>query len=217
MREHNLNYPSNIEFEFGKINPSLDGRGMGRVVPLTKQTHSTKIHFLDSVDPDHTYIGDAFFTSTPGIVCLVRTADCLPILVYDNVKMIVGAVHCGWRGTAAHIIKKSISFLKEKGSRPEDIVALLGPHIRQDCYQVGEDLIEEFEKNGWDISKIIKEKEDKMYLSLTKAALIELNESGVKQDNIRVIKECTFCNKEYNSYRRNPENKERNINYIVRR
>ncbi len=89
--------------------------------------------------------GDALATRARGILLTVQTADCSPILLADTRKRVAAAIHAGWRGTAARIAQKTIGDLRlHFGTRPEDVVAAIGPTIKGCCYEVGPDVAHEF-------------------------------------------------------------------------
>lgn len=89
--------------------------------------------------------GDALFTREPGFLLAVQTADCIPILLADTRLHAVAAIHAGWRGTLRRIAAKTLGRMQmEFGTRPEDVVAALGPGIGRCCYEVGEDVAREF-------------------------------------------------------------------------
>ncbi len=124
-------------------------RGIGAadaaVWPLLtlKQIHSALIHSVDGMPHPHT--GDALLTSEPGIVLAVRTADCLPVLVAERNGAVVGAIHAGWRGTLARITEKTIGAMRMRyGIDARDLVAAIGPGIHRCCYEVGEEVRDQF-------------------------------------------------------------------------
>jgi purine-nucleoside/S-methyl-5'-thioadenosine phosphorylase / adenosine deaminase len=89
--------------------------------------------------------GDALFTREAGVVLCVQTADCVPILLADTKKRVIAAIHAGWRGTLRRIAAKTLGRMQmEFGTRPEDVVAALGPCIGRCCYEVGSDVVREF-------------------------------------------------------------------------
>jgi YfiH family protein len=91
------------------------------------------------------YAGDALVTSEPGVILSIRTADCLPVLLADRRRRVIAAIHAGWRGALARVIEKTVGELRRlSGSRPEDLVAVLGPAIGRCCYEVGEEVIDAF-------------------------------------------------------------------------
>lgn len=186
--------------------------------PKTKQVHGTEVTFLNEVKKDHLYIADAWLTDKPGIICYVRTADCLPLLIYDKKNNIGGAIHCGWRSVAGHIVKKALTELFKRGSKPEDILAVIGPRIRKNCYSVGDELVDGFKNNGWSNSELISNKDGKRYFSVATAVNQELKECGIKKDQTDSINLCTYCHPDkFYSYRKNREEKGRLINFISMR
>jgi len=89
--------------------------------------------------------GDALITREPGVLLVVQTADCIPILLADTRRRAVAAVHAGWRGTLSRIGAKTIGRMQmEFGTRPEDVFAALGPGIGRCCYEVDPELAREF-------------------------------------------------------------------------
>ena len=98
---------------------------------------------------------DAFVTNLPGVAIGVRTADCVPVLLYDPVERVVAAVHAGWKGTVLHISKGALEAMgQEFGSRPENLLAVIGPSIGPDSFQVGEEVAEIFKEAGFPMDEI---------------------------------------------------------------
>src|SRR5258708_6695819 len=90
--------------------------------------------------------GDGAMTNVPGVMLGVQVADCVPVLVADVRRRAVAAFHAGWRGTLARIVERGIGRMRLRyGSRPEDLVAVVGPSIGACCYSVGEEVRFEFE------------------------------------------------------------------------
>jgi polyphenol oxidase len=118
-----------------------------RVVAL-RQIHSDIVHRVDTMEPaagEGAPQGDALFTRERGVLLVVQTADCIPILLADKKHRAVAAIHAGWRGTLRRIAEKTIGRMQmEFGTRPADMIAALGPGIGQCCYEVGEDVAKEF-------------------------------------------------------------------------
>jgi polyphenol oxidase len=123
-----------------------------RAVTL-RQIHSDSAHRADaSGGSGHTDAnekvpqGDALFTRDRGILLAVQTADCIPILLADTKRRAVAAVHAGWRGTLRRIAAKTLGRMQmEFGTRPEDVVAALGPGIGRCCYEVGSEVARDFD------------------------------------------------------------------------
>jgi YfiH family protein len=90
--------------------------------------------------------GDALLTDEPGILLSVTTADCLPVFLVDTKRRAVAAIHSGWRGALARVIEKTAGEMRRIfHSRPETLLAVLGPSIRASCYEVGEEVVEAFQ------------------------------------------------------------------------
>ena len=117
-------------------------------VAALRQIHSDIPHRVaaSNAQADETPQGDALFTRDPGILLVVQTADCIPILLADSKMRAVAAIHSGWRGTLRRIAAKTLGRMQmEFGTRPKDVVAALGPGIGQCCYEVGPEVAKEFQ------------------------------------------------------------------------
>ncbi|MEW6739198.1 MAG: peptidoglycan editing factor PgeF [Nitrospirota bacterium] len=127
----------------GKVSKLLNISPKNIYLPIQK--HTDKVLIVDyDVEPK---IADAVITNREDILIGVQVADCVPILLYDMQKNVVGAVHAGWRGTAEEILKKTIKAMMDRFcSIPSDIVIAIGPGIRWCCYGVGYEVIEAVEK-----------------------------------------------------------------------
>lgn len=133
-------------------------------------------------------------------------ADCVPIYLLDPVNKAIGLVHSGWRSTVLHIVKKTIEKMKMiYNTKPEDLLAAIGPSIEKDCFEVDEDAAEMFRRNFSNHSDIVFDKSSGKYLiDLWAANRKLLLESGVRQYNINESRMCTKCNDDlFFSYRRN--------------
>ena len=108
------------------------------------QVHNCKVAVIDrpGITREELEGFDAFVTELPGVAIGVRTADCVPVLLYDPVNRVVAAVHSGWKGTVKHISQKAIDVMVRKfRSKPEDLRAVIGPGIGPDSFQVGEEVV----------------------------------------------------------------------------
>ena len=114
-----------------------------------RQIHSDVAHVipapLPGSDIGDSHCGDAIATRQPGLLLAVQAADCVPILLADISHRAVAAVHAGWRGTLARIITKTLGRMRQEfGTRPEDVVAAVGPAIGRCCYEVGPEVAQQF-------------------------------------------------------------------------
>jgi len=183
---------------------------------LPKQIHSDEVHVLDRV-PLEKPVGDALVSAVAGLLLVVRTADCLPVLLAEPGARVVAAVHCGWRGTAAGILKKTLLVMKsEFATRPQDVRAALGPSIAGSCYEVGEDVRQAFAAAGFPdgVFRAAAGRPGKYLLDLVRANAGLLVEAGVMPDNISLAGICSHCRPEFYSYRRDKGEKRRMCNFI---
>lgn len=136
---------------------------------------------------------DALVTNTPNLALGVVYADCVPVLLYDPVKSAIGAVHSGWRGTVARIAVKAAQMLCHTyGSRPETIVAAIGPSIRQCHFETGLEVAQEFKAAyGGFFSEITQIRGDKAYIDMQSAVAHDLREYGLR--DVGDLGLCTVC------------------------
>lgn len=143
---------------------------------------------------------DAVCTNVPGICVAVKTADCIPVLIYDSVNQAVSAVHAGWRGTVQRIVEINLDLLAHTyGTRPEDCYAIIGPGISLESFEIGDEVYEEFQKAAFPMNKIAKRfpanpEGEKWHIDLWEANRIQLLAKGVKAENIQVAGIDTFTN-----------------------
>ena len=153
---------------------------------LLNQIHSNKFYFIDKNDRPNKkkFIGDALITNTRNIAIGVLTADCAPIMIYDQNKNIISAIHAGWKGAYKGIIKKVVNFLKKKGSKTKDLIAVIGPCITQYSYEVQKDFKYKFLKKDKQNKVFFKTTNKKTYFSLNKYIYSELQKLGIKSLDI---------------------------------
>ncbi len=166
--------------------------------------------------------GDGVMTDKPGLLLGVQTADCVPVLVADRRRKAVAAFHAGWRGTVKRIVETGVGRMRiEFGSRPEDLVAAIGPGIGPCCYAVGEEVLSEFESQFTYAMDLFREVYDtdpvrnkfpmlfltqrapghspigpSLHLNLIEANRQQLMAAGLKPGSIQVVGGCTNCQPE---------------------
>ncbi len=204
----------------------LDGSTMeifghpSREVITIEQVHGNSILLLDKPLKEMSFYsevtGDAIVTALPGLPIAIRSADCLPILLYDDSIMAIGAAHAGWKSTLEQVAIKTVEAMqKEFGSRPEDIKAAFGPHIGPCCYIVNPDLAEKFDRAGVGRKAFITT-DGSTRLDLARANMDQLLQGGLKEENISSRAPCTSCNTEhYYSYRVEGESAGRQLSIIM--
>ena len=173
---------------------------------LPYQTHSDKVaviddHFLQlNNDGRHKMLQgiDAVVTALPNICIGVSTADCIPVLLHDRERNIIAAIHAGWRGTVAGIVKKSINIMKSRyNSRAHDIRAIIAPGISIDAFEVGDEVYEAFCKAGFAMQEIARRYPstaggEKWHIDLWEANSLLLQQCGVTRENIHIAGVCTY-------------------------
>jgi len=183
-----------------------------RKLIMSKQVHGNNVLVVDekflktkSSDEKPNVGYDALITNLPNIPLMTFYADCVPIFLLDPINKAIGLVHSGWRGTALHILEKTIEKMKRLyNTKSEELLAAIGPSIERDCFEVGEDTVEIFKKSFSCHEHIIyKNSRGKYIIDLWAANRRMLIESGVPIDNITESQMCTKCNKElFFSHRR---------------
>ncbi len=178
----------------------LNSQTLDNKVYLPIQKHTDTVHILNA---DMTpVIADAVITNRKSVFIGIQTADCAPILIYDEKRHVVGAVHAGWRGTAAAILKNTISMMElHFYSSPGDLKIAIGPAIRWRCYEVGYEVIEAVSR-ATGVGDYYKMEGAKYCIDIPSANRVQALSVGVKEENIWMSDECTFCLPEkYYSYR----------------
>ena len=136
-------------------------------------------------------LADGIITKNTEYIPVVTVADCMSIFIFDDKSLTFGVLHSGWNGTGISEEAINIILKKNPESKPENLHFILGPHIKNCCYQVDKEREEYFSKNFTPdcITKI----DEKIYLSLEKANLFILEKNGIPRKNIVSYSECTCC------------------------
>ena len=208
------NVRNNLKIVCKKINCS------SKKLILLNQIHSNKFYFISkNFEFNKKRLkGDALITNVKNIAIGVLTADCVPILIYDNNLKIISVIHAGWKGAYIGVVKKVIEFLIKNGSNAKDLIAVIGPSISQKNYEVQKDFKDKFLKKDKHNKIYFKLKKNKTYFSLNKYIYSQLKNLGV--ENLEIINKDTFDSKNnFFSARRSIHNKEndygRNISIIM--
>lgn len=166
---------------------AFDALGIDRdKLLMPKQVHGNEILKIDSDKPDNKTVAmieaDAIMTDRPGIFIGVRTADCIPVLLYDCANHAACAVHAGWRGTVKRIAGKAVKAMqKAYGTQPETLRAVIGPGISMQSFEVGEEVYRAFIEAGF---TEIYHRQDKWHIDLWQANIQDLIQSGMTGSNI---------------------------------
>lgn len=198
--------------------------GLKNIDNIKKWFHVSEVGYLNQVHSDLVHIynreirdGDALITNEKGIAIGVFTADCVPIIIFDKKNKVAAAVHSGWRGTIKSICINAINrMIKEFNTSIEDLLIYIGPHNQNCCYEVSEELINDFKSLSlYENSNISEDRK----LNLQKCILIQLNSLGVNEHQVKTLDICTFCNADYSmhSYRKDKEKSGRMFSFILLR
>jgi YfiH family protein len=172
--------------------------------------------------------GDGLLVDQPGLLIGIQTADCIPVLVADLRLRAVAAFHAGWRGTVKRIVESGVGRMRlEFGSRPDDLVAAIGPGIGACCYAIGEEVVSEFESQFSYAGELLREVYEAdpvraryptlfpaqrapgqtpagagVHLDLVEANRRQLLSAGLAESAIQIVPGCTHCHPElFFSYR----------------
>lgn len=179
-------------------------------VVVMDQEHGREIHVVGNGDRPAS--GDGILLYKPGIAGVIKTADCLCVILVDPGFPMAAIVHAGWRGTLKKITSKALGMMTERGAAKQRIVALMGPSIRGCCYEVGGEVREAFLAEGFP-ETVFSERNGSLYLDLKNANARLLTDEGV--ETIRDTGLCTCCSgNDFASYRKGARNA-RQVNFVA--
>ena len=207
------NILKNLEIVINKI------KAKSKKIILLSQVHSNKFHYISkSSKLNNKFEGDALITDMRNIPIAVLTADCAPILIHDQNKKMIAAIHAGWKGAYKGIVEKVVKFMIKKGCSPKDITAAIGPCISYNNYEVREDFIKKFIKKDKKNVIFFKKTKNKNYFNLKKYVHSQLKSLDIKK--IDIINKDTFNAKNNffsarKSISRNENDYGRNISIIM--
>ena len=191
------------------------------------QTHGTRVEVITrpGVTREELEGVDALVTAVPGVAIGARTADCIPVLLHDPVHNVASAIHSGWRGTVAGISACAIDVMRNRfGTDPGDLVAVIGPGIRMDSFQVGEELVAAFREAGFPMDRIWEDRGPRQgtgsmagghHLNLPEAVRWTLVCCGIPESNISDCGIDTYLSEDFFSARRDGTACGRIINSIM--
>ena len=214
--ENERSFNRSTESGVKELNSLKNSFNVKNVVYL-KQIHSDKVLSYEFCDEDfNENEGDAIITDEKEVIIGVFTADCVPIILVDDVKGVSAAIHSGWRGTFESITLKTVEKMKsEYGCKAEDIKAFIGPHIRKCCYEVSQDLKEKFleKKKEIDSSILFNGRNLNLEICIEK----DLIDGGLKEENINSLNLCTYCSNEIklHSYRKSEGAYGRMFSFVI--
>ena len=181
------------------LNRKIGTEGMDPRLP--RQAHSNRIHVVNSVESNaERPEADGMISAEQGLLLGVRTADCLALLFVDRRRRAVAAVHAGWRGTVQKIAARAVERMQEQfSSVPKEIEVAIGPGIGKCCFEVGDEVAEQFDQG-------VARGRERLHIDLDAANRRQLSEAGVRGDKIWNSNLCTRCEVEqFFSHRRDGE------------
>ena len=170
---------------------------------MPRQTHSCRVAVIDedfrSMDIDKQEVAlegvDALVTTLRGVVIGVNTADCVPIVLADAQAGVLAVAHAGWRGTVGRIAETTVKQMCRQGASADRIQAAMGPSICQECFEVGDEVVEAFKKAAFSLDEIVKRSATtgKAHIDLRMANRAVLIGAGVPSVNIITSRHCSRC------------------------
>lgn len=177
-----------------------------RILCLT-QIHSDRIVRAEDVAENHFPEADGIISCDPSVVLCIRTADCVPLLMWADDSPVIAAVHAGWRGLALRIVSKAVELMHAEGAG--DIHVSMGPSIGPCCYAVGSEVVDALAAEASSTC------DGRLSVDLHRVAELQAQDAGVRPEMIHHVHTCTCCSVEsYFSYRRDGEFTGRNISVI---
>ncbi len=194
----------------GNMNLFLRHCGVENVnAAFMEQVHGSRVDVVNGGGTSPA--ADGLVTAVPGVLLCVKTADCIPLLIADPDKPAVAAVHCGWRPIVGGIVEKAAAVMRERfGSRPDKLLAVMGPSAGPCCYEIGEDVAGRLDSGS------IVHRDGRLFGDLRKEVLLRLVSAGVRRDSVEFAGQCTICHEDdYFSHRRDGKNSGRMAGYIM--
>ena len=182
-------------------------------VVVPRQTHGSNVSVVSSapVEPSAIENVDAVITNLPGVVVGVNTADCLPLLLFDEMNGVVGTAHAGWRGAVGGIIGNTLTEMIKNGASVEALHAIIAPHIGVCCFEVGEEVAGQFHPDD-----VVRADNVRPHVDLSRAVVRQLIDAGVSHENIVIHADCKRCNPDrYFSARAHGIASGRNFTFIM--
>lgn len=204
-------------------NLALAGDALGVAaerVHFLSQVHGTLAHVLAGDEEQaavHRIEGDALASRSPQVACGVRTADCVPILLADTRSGAVGAIHAGWRGVASGAVEAGVRAVRELAGDGAELLAAIGPHIRQGAFEVSEDVASELEASS-PVAGVTDRSGTKPHVSLVRIVRAKLVALGIAESQLDDTGGCTVSEPErFFSFRRDGKIGGRHLSAIVAR
>ena len=166
-------------------------------IVMPRQQHTNLVAYIDSANAPDPEGVDALVTSLPGVALAINTADCVPVLMADSTSGIIAAVHSGWRGTVGHIVRHTLDIMLAHGATYNNVKVVMGPSICSDCFEVGNEVAEQFDREFGHGHDIVLTRPDwrRPHIDLRRAIALDLIRAGLPAVNIdSSTAPCSHCN-----------------------
>lgn len=190
--------PERVRENWARLS-AASGIDLSRAV-YARQIHSADVRIaqpgdLQPPELEPRFACDGFVTNCPGVPLAVFMADCIPVLLHDPASGVIGAVHCGWRGSVQDILGAAVAQMRTLGAQPEHIHAAIGPGIGFCCFEVGPEVVEGVEQLlGGDTDGLLRAKSNGKFMAdLKRANARRLTQLGVPARQIDCSETCTMC------------------------
>jgi YfiH family protein len=189
----------------------------------TQQVHGDHFHEWTSAEEAGSVEADGQYTTLKKAALLVASADCIPVLIVHPHSMTVMGIHAGWRGIASRVIAKGLEKLFDQGAESQEIFAIIGPHIQQSSFEVGEDVKNQLLASVTNVDETgrgyIARQNDKgkFQVDLNALAKLQISQFEVPADQVFDLHLNTFTDPRFHSYRRDKENTGRQYSFVVRK
>jgi len=186
-----------------------EGIDADRVVTI-RQIHGARVFAAEDLGDCAEQIpeADGVITRRTDVVLSVRTADCVPVFLYDPVRRSIGLIHCGWKSTRQKIITETLKGLYQNfQAYPSDLRVVFGPSIRSCCYQVGQEFCEI-------LPEAMEPRYGQWFLNLQAVIAGQLMDFGVREEQIHDVQRCTCCDAGFFSWRREGETAGRHLSVM---
>lgn len=182
----------------------------GTAIIIMQQEHGDSVHLIEK--GERPGAGDGLVLLEKGVAGVIKTADCLPVILYDVDYPVAAVVHAGWRGTVQKIARKAAGMMIGMGVPPARINALIGPGIGPCCYNVGEDVVSAFQQEGFS-ARIFEKRGSSTFLDLRRANRELLENEGI--GTIYNMNLCTSCRQDLFFSARRDSHKGRQISFVL--
>lgn len=185
---------------FGDKRADLEkiGEATGKEVSVLKQVHGTQL--IKSTSGEDVYEADAQWASHKSPLPMIKTADCLPVMIADPVSKSSLCIHAGWKGVKDGIVPLSVETINF--SQPAELKVWIGPHIQFDSFEVERDVADEILKDMNRDEGLVKKSADKFYINLSEIVIRQLISKGIMRSQISVSCTDTKTDENFYSYRR---------------